>query len=61
MDAVRRYIEGMLGDGQKHHITELLRIKMHSEVVDATLEYMMREELVYQEDGYLFLSNKSKD
>lgn len=61
MDAVRRCIEGMLGDGQKHHITELLRIKMHSEVVDATLEYMMREELVYQEDGYLFLSNKSKD
>ncbi len=58
METVRTEIINLLKDGRRHRITELLTIRQPSEVVDATLRYLIEEEYIYQEDGFIFTSIK---
>jgi len=43
----------LLADGKPHHITELRDIQLPTEPLNAALEYLLREEYIYQEDGFL--------
>ena len=53
-EKVKAEIERLLGDGMRHHITELLGIKQPPETVDATLRRLIEEEHIYQEDGFIY-------
>ena len=43
----------LVADGQRHHITELHRISVPTPAIDAALAYLIEEEKVVQEDGFL--------
>ena len=43
----------LLADGQPHHITELRDIQLPTEPLNVALEYLLREEYIFQEDGFL--------
>ena len=43
----------LLADGKPHHITELRDIQLPIEQLNAALEYLLREEYIFQEDGFL--------
>ena len=43
----------LLADGKPHHITELRDIQLPTELLNAALEYLLREEYIFQEDGFL--------
>ena len=43
----------LLADGKPHHITELRDIQLPTEQLNAALEYLLREEYIFQEDGFL--------
>ena len=43
----------LLADGKPHHITELRGIQLPTEQLNAALEYLLREEHIFQEDGFL--------
>ena len=51
---VRAGIARMLADGRRHHITELHSLAQPPEVVDATLQQLISEEIIYQEDGFIY-------
>ena len=42
-----------LADGKPHHITELRDIQLPTEPLNVALEYLLREEYIFQEDGFL--------
>jgi len=46
-------ILSLLADGQRHHTTEILRLHLPTEEVNAALESLLREEQILQEDSYL--------
>ena len=48
-----RAILELLADGKPHHITELRDIQLPTELLNVALEYLLREEYIYQEDGFL--------
>lgn len=43
----------ILADGEMHHITELRDIQMPTDTLNAALEYLLREEYIRQEDGFI--------
>ena len=43
----------LLDDGKPHHITELRDIQLPTEPLNVALEYLLREEYIFQEDGFL--------
>ena len=43
----------LLADGKPHHITELRDIQLPTELLNVALEYLLREEYIFQEDGFL--------
>ena len=43
----------LLADGKPHHITELRDLQLPTEPLNAALEYLLREEHIFQEDGFL--------
>ena len=47
----------LLADGKPHHITELRDIQLPTEALNAALEYLLREEYIFQEDGFLSKKN----
>lgn len=47
----------LLADGKSHHITELRDLQLPTEQLNAALEYLLREEYIYQEDGFLSKKN----
>ena len=47
----------LLADGKPHHITELCDIQLPTEALNAALEYLLREEYIFQEDGFLSKKN----
>ena len=47
----------LLADGKSHHITELRDLQLPKEQLNAALEYLLREEYIYQEDGFLSKKN----
>ena len=54
----RNKISVLLADGKKHHVTELHNFHIPSETLNKVLHYMMTEEEIFQEDGYLFSPNR---
>ena len=44
----------LLSDKKPHHITELRDIQLPTAEVDAALDYLLKEELIRQEDGRIF-------
>ena len=54
MAAVKEAIDKILSDGNRHHITELHSIRQRPEVVDAALQYLISEEYIFQEDGFIY-------
>ena len=46
-------ILSLLADGQRHHTTEILRLHLPTEDVNAALDSLLREEQILQEDSYL--------
>ena len=52
-DSLRQQILNILADDKPHHITELARLPYPSHDIDATLALLIREEYVFQQDGYL--------
>ena len=46
-------IRQLLADKERHHVTELLKLKHPSDAVDAALRYLLDEELIWFEDGFL--------
>ena len=43
----------LLADGKPHHITELRDLQVPTEQLNVALEYLLREEHILQEDGFL--------
>ncbi|MBQ2210611.1 MAG: RecQ family ATP-dependent DNA helicase [Prevotella sp.] len=46
-------ILSLLADHQRHSITELFRLQLPTEELNAALSYLVQEEYVYQEDGLI--------
>ena len=53
MTAEAHAILELLGDGKEHHITELRDIQLPTEQLNVALEYLLAEERIHQEDGFL--------
>ena len=51
----QQQILSLLSDRKRHHITELLRLRLPKEEQDAALTYLLQEEYIIQQDGYLLL------
>lgn len=45
----------LLQDQNRHHVTELFRLQLPKAELDAALTHLLHEELISQEDGFLFL------
>ena len=52
-DSLRQQILSILADDKPHHITELARLPYPSQDINTTLALLIREEYVFQQDGYL--------
>ena len=50
----RTLIRQLLSDGQRHHIEELFRLQVPTEELDAALDFLMQEDYISQEDGFIF-------
>ena len=48
-------ILALLADGRRHHIGQLQTIRQPRELLQDALRYMMAEEMIQQEDGFLFI------
>ena len=56
MEAMQQ-IQELLADHQPHHITEIRMINLPYPHIDAALQYLMQEEYVVQQDGFLCLED----
>ncbi|MBO4787049.1 MAG: RecQ family ATP-dependent DNA helicase, partial [Prevotella sp.] len=52
----QQHILTLLSDHKRHHITELLRLQLPKEELDAALTSLLQEEHIHQEDGFLTLA-----
>ncbi len=50
---VQQQILGMLADRQRHPITELFRLPVTTEELDAALQFLVQEEYIRQGDGFI--------
>ena len=55
-EEAQQQILNLLADHKPHHVTQLRSIALPYEQIDAALEYLMLEEFIYMEDGYLTLA-----
>ena len=51
------YIMNLLSDGKRHHVTELLRSKVATEIIDEALEELLAEEKVKMNGSFIFLNS----
>ena len=49
------YIMNLLSDGKRHHVTELLRSKVSTEIIDEALEELLAEEKVKMNGSFIYL------
>ena len=54
----RQKILALLSDHKRHHATELLRLQIPRKELDAALTYLIQEETISQDDGFLILNIK---
>jgi ATP-dependent DNA helicase RecQ len=52
----KQEILALLADHQRHHITEILRLALPTEEINAALESLVSEEHIKLTDGYLQLA-----
>ena len=52
----QQQILALLADGQQHHVTQLRSIPLPYEQIAAALDYLMLEEYIYQDAGFLTLA-----
>jgi ATP-dependent DNA helicase RecQ len=52
-EAMSKILE-LVSDGKPHPITELRDIQLPTAELDAALDYLLKEELIRQEDGSIF-------
>lgn len=50
---VKQKIINLLADKQRHHLTELKQIDDHRDLLDAALEYLIHEEIIYIDGSYI--------
>ena len=55
-EEAQQHILDLLADRKPHHVTQLRSIPLPYEQIDAALEYLMLEEFVYTDSGYLTLA-----
>lgn len=55
IDETQAEIMSMLADKHRHHITELHSIRRPYEQIDAAITALLHEEIVYQQDGMIFI------
>ncbi len=48
-------ILSLLSDKKRHHITELYRLQLDKEEMEQALTYLLQEEYIFQENGYLLI------
>ena len=53
--AAKEQIKALLADHQRHHITEILRLQLPTEEIDAALNSLVSEEHIKLNDGFLQL------
>ena len=51
----RQRILALLPDRQRHHITELFRLQLPTEELNAALAFLIKEEKIRQDDGFIQL------
>ncbi len=51
----KEQIQALLADHQRHHITEILRLQLPTEEINAALDSLVSEEHVKMNDGFLLL------
>ncbi len=49
------YIMNLLSDGKRHHVTELLRSKVASEIIDEALEDLLAEEKIKMNGSFIYI------
>ena len=52
---VQQQILRLLADRKQHHLTELYRLQLPKEELDQALAYLLKEEYIIQQDGYLLI------
>ena len=53
MSVEAQAILDLLSDGKPHHITELRDIQLPTDLLNAALEYLFKEEHIHMEDGFI--------
>ena len=53
--SARQHILTLLADRQHHHITELFRLQLPTEEMNAALAFLIKEEKIRQDDGFIVL------
>ena len=51
----KQLILQLLSDSSRHHVTELHRLPLSTEAIDATLRHLLSEEVIHYEDGFIHL------
>ena len=54
--SAQQHILTLLSDRKRHHITELSRLPLTNELIDAALHQLLHEERIQQEDGFLTIT-----
>ncbi len=52
---VQQQILRLLADRKQHHLTELYHLQLPKEELDQALAYLLKEEYIIQQDGYLLI------
>ncbi|RRC97686.1 ATP-dependent DNA helicase RecQ [Prevotella sp. OH937_COT-195] len=55
LSPAKQCIAELLGDGKRHHITELRRINIDSEIIDEALEDLLSEEKIRMNGSFIFI------
>lgn len=55
IDDAKKKIKELMGDGKRHHITELHKLLIPAATINVALADMMQEETVCQQDGFVFI------
>ena len=50
----------LLSDGGQHHVSQLLQLNIRRETLGNALEYLIHEQAIYVEDGFLHTSKSKK-
>lgn len=51
----RATITALLGDKKQHHLTELLKLPLPSDILDTALQELVSEEMIHVEDSYIHI------